>query len=121
MVTHTGPPSGTRLIGTLTFKAKYSKKSQIQYTKSHETQNQPNILIKGSITNQCVCLISSATGIPGFCSGSRSISIVFLHLHFNLEKEIKVPTVNFITPLSRVLCTVKVLITLYYRTYYSIT
>ena len=34
-------------IGTLAFKTKYSKKS-------HETQTQPNRLIKGSITNQCV-------------------------------------------------------------------
>ena len=38
--------------------------SQIQ-PKSHKTQNQPNILIKGSSTNQCVCLISSSRAARG--------------------------------------------------------
>ncbi len=59
------PPAAERVdISTLAFKAKYNKKS-------HETQNQTNILIKGSITDQCVCLISIATSIPFFCSRSR--------------------------------------------------
>ncbi len=38
---------------------------------SHETQNQPNTLLKGSIINMCVSVISKATSIQGFCSLSR--------------------------------------------------
>ncbi len=39
----------SRSIVVVGCKAKYSKKC-------HETQNQPNILIKGSIADSCVCM-----------------------------------------------------------------